>query len=475
LQQERNLKVSSYKLLIDGQLVDGAATIEVINPAEGKVLATAPRADEAQLNLAVAAAKRAFPAWAALKPEEREAKLNQLADAIEAQADDFARLLTQEQGKPIGEAQAEVMGATFGLRAFAAMRAEPKELQLTETARVIEVRRPLGVCAGIVPWNFPVLLMVMKVGPCLALGNTMVLKPAPTTPLTTLKFGELAAGILPAGVLNIIVDENDLGSVLTAHPDVAKVSFTGSTATGKKVMQSVASDLKRLTLELGGNDAAIVLDDADIKQVAPVLFASAMTNSGQICLATKRVYAHSSHYDELCDELAILAKAAVMGDGTEQGVTMGPLQNKMQYEKVKGFLLNAKEEGTVIAGGEVGEGDGYFIQPTIVRDIPDSARLVREEQFGPVLPILKYDDVADAVARANDSEYGLGGTVWTSNIERGIEVANQVDSGTIWINKFLDLPFDVPFRGAKQSGMGGENGEEAVAAYTQAKIINVAL
>ena len=467
--------MSSYKLLIDGQLVDGAATLDVINPADGKVMATAPRADVAQLNQAVAAAKKAFPAWAALKPEEREAKLNLLADGIEAQADEFARLLTQEQGKPLPEAQSEVMGAVFGLRTFGAMRAEPKELQTTDTARIIEVRKPLGVVAGIVPWNFPVLLMVMKVGPCLAFGNTMVLKPAPTTPLTTLKFGEIAAGILPAGVLNIIVDENDLGSVLTAHPDVAKVSFTGSTATGKKVMQSVASDLKRLTLELGGNDAAIVLDDADIKQVAPVLFASAMTNSGQICLATKRVYAHSSHYDELCDALAILANAAVVGDGTEQGVTMGPLQNKMQYEKVKGFLLNAKEEGTVIAGGEAREGDGYFIQPTIVRDIPDSARLVREEQFGPVLPILKYDDVADAVARANDSEYGLGGTVWTSNIERGIAVASQVDSGTIWVNKFLDLPFDVPFRGSKHSGMGGENGEEAVAAYTQAKIINVAL
>jgi acyl-CoA reductase-like NAD-dependent aldehyde dehydrogenase len=208
--------MSSYKLLIDGQLVDGAATLDVINPAEGKVLATCARADVAQLNQAVAAAKKAFPAWSALAPEAREAKLNQLADALEAQADSFARLLTQEQ---------------------------------TDTVRVIEVRKPLGVVAGIVPWNFPVLLMVMKVGPGLALGNTMVLKPAPTTPLTTLKFGEIAAAILPPGVLNIIVDDNDLGSTLTAHPDIAKVSFTGSTATGKKVMQSVASDLKRLTLE----------------------------------------------------------------------------------------------------------------------------------------------------------------------------------------------------------------------------------
>jgi acyl-CoA reductase-like NAD-dependent aldehyde dehydrogenase len=467
--------MSSYKMLIDGKLVDGASTLDVVNPAEGKVFATCARADEAQLNQAVAAAKAAFPAWAATSADDREALINKLADAVEAEADTFARLLTQEQGKPLPEAQAEVMGAVFGLRAFAAMRTETKELQKTDIVRILEVRKPLGVVAGIVPWNFPVLLMVMKVGPCLAFGNTMVLKPAPTTPLTTLKFGELAAGILPAGVLNVIIDNNELGGLLTSHPDVAKVSFTGSTATGKKVMQSVSSDLKRLTLELGGNDAAIVLDDVDVKAVAPVIYASAMSNAGQICLATKRVYAHSSQYDELCDELAILAKAAVVGDGSHQGVTVGPLQNRMQYEKVKGFLANAKAEGTIIAGGEAPEGEGFFIQPTIVRDIPDTAMLVREEQFGPVLPIMKYDDVADAIARANDSDYGLGGTVWTSNIERGIEVANQVDSGTIWVNKFLDLPFDVPFRGAKQSGMGGENGEEAVNAYTQAKIINVAL
>ncbi len=467
--------MSDYKLLIDGKLIDGASTLDVVNPADGTVFATCARADEAQLNQAVAAAKAAFPAWSKTSFEEREALLNKIADAIDADADAFARLLTQEQGKPLGEAQAEVMGAAYGLRAFGAMRAETKELQKTDVARILEVRKPLGVVAGIVPWNFPVLLMVMKVGPCLIFGNTMVLKPAPTTPLTTLKFAEIASKILPAGVINVIVDNNELGGFLTAHPDIAKVSFTGSTATGKKVMQSVSSDLKRLTLELGGNDAAIVLDDVDVKQVAPAIYASAMSNAGQICLATKRVYAHSSQYDELCNELAALANDAVMGEGTEQGVTVGPLQNKMQYEKVKGFLADAHADGTVIAGGAAREGGGYFIQPTIVRDIPDSSRLVREEQFGPVLPILKYDDVSDAIARANDSDYGLGGTVWTSNIERGIEVANQVDSGTIWVNKFLDLPFDVPFRGAKQSGLGGENGEEALNAYTQAKIINVAL
>lgn len=467
--------MSTFKLLIDGKLVDGASGLEVVNPATGKVLETAPKADEAQLDQAVAAAKKAFPRWSALSFEERQARLNALADALEARTDEFARLLTQEQGKPLPEATAEISGAVFGLRAFGAMRTETVVLRETESERIVELRKPLGVVAAIVPWNFPLMLLVMKMGPGLITGNTIVAKPAPSTPLTTLKFGELAAQILPPGVLNIIVCSNDLGAVLTTHPDVAKVSLTGSTATGKKVMASVSSSLKRLTLELGGNDAAIVLDDADVKKVAPHIFASAMTNAGQICTATKRVYAHSSLYERLCDELAKIAREAVVGDGLEQGVTIGPIQNKLQFEKVRAFIEDAKAKGKVIAGGEVSDEGGYFISPTIVKDIPETARLVREEQFGPVLPVLKYDDVADAIARANDTEYGLAGSVWTSNVERGFEVATQIDSGTVWVNKFLEVPFDVPFRGAKQSGLGGENGEEAMQSYTQAKIINVAL
>ena len=297
----------TYKMLINGELVDGAATLDVVNPATGAVFETCPRADEAQLNEAVAAAKTAFPAWSALTYAQRAEKLEALAAALEPRADEIARLLTQEQGKPLAAATAEVVGAIYGLRAFAAMRTETKTLRETDDARIVEMRTPLGVVGAIMPWNFPVLLMVMKVGPALITGNTMVAKPAPTTPLTTLLFAEVAAPILPPGVLNVIVDNNDLGALMTKHPDIAKVSFTGSTATGKKVMESVSSTLKRLTLELGGNDAAIVLDDVDVKAVAPKIFDAAMANSGQICLATKRVYAHKSIYDQLCDELARLA------------------------------------------------------------------------------------------------------------------------------------------------------------------------
>jgi acyl-CoA reductase-like NAD-dependent aldehyde dehydrogenase len=284
--------------------------------------------------------------------------------------------------------------------------------------RVETHRRPLGVVGAILPWNYPLLLISLKAPAALVAGNTMVLKTAPTTPLATLRFAELIADVLPAGVFNVIADSNDLGDAMTKHPDIRKISFTGSTATGKKVMSSVAETLKRITLELGGNDAAIVLDDVDPKKTAAGVFAGAFENSGQVCLAIKRAYVHESVYDQVCDELASLAKNVVVDDGLKQGTKLGPLQNKMQYEKVKGFLEDAKKNGNVIAGGDALDRPGYFIAPTIVRDIQEGSRLVDEEQFGPVLPVIKYSDTADAVRRANATTYGLGGSIWSSNPER---------------------------------------------------------
>ena len=464
---------TGYRLLIGGQRVPGASTFDVINPATEQVLANCPRADLAQLNAAVAAAKAAFPAWSAKSFEERRKLVVKIADALEARTPEFARLLTQEQGKPLDHAMGELMGSVEMIRTFARMELPVKVLRETATDRIVQMRTPLGVVAAITPWNFPLILLMIKVAPALLAGNTVVSKPAPTTPLTTLLFAELCAEILPAGVFNVITDQNDLGSALTSHPDVAKVAFTGSTATGKKVAASVANTLKRLTLELGGNDAAIVLDDVNVKDVAPKIFFGAMVNTGQVCLAIKRVYAHESIYEELCTELAKLAEAAVVGNGLDAGTQFGPLQNKTQYEKVKGFLADAKERGRIIAGGTVPDGPGYYIKPTIVRDIPDDARLVREEQFGPVLPILKYSDIDDAIARANGTEYGLGGTVWSSNPERAYKVAVQMDTGTVWVNKHLDLPADIPFSGAKHSGLGTEMGQDGFEEFTQAKVVNV--
>ncbi|MFW2851956.1 aldehyde dehydrogenase family protein [Sphingomonas sp. TX0543] len=461
-----------YRMVVDGTLISGSGTFDVTNPATGEPFAKCPRADSAILDDAVAAAKRAFPAWAARSIEDRAALVGKLADALEARAGEFASLLTAEQGKPIDQAMNEIMGSVFTLRAFTAMRIEPRELPGHPGQTVIEHRTPLGVVAAITPWNFPVILVMNKAGPALVTGNTMVIKPAPTTPLTTLLFGELCADILPPGVVNVICDQNDLGAQLSGHPDVAKVAFTGSTATGKKVMASASEGVKRVTLELGGNDAAIVLDDVDPRAVAKKVYGGAMTNAGQICVAIKRAYVPSSMYDEFCDELAKLAKAAVVDDGSKQGTTIGPIQNRMQFEKVRALLADAKGRGTVLAGGEPLDRPGYFIPPTIVRDLDDDAPLVREEQFGPVLPVLKYDDIDDVVARANDSEYGLGGTIWGKDVARATEIAKRIDTGTVWVNQYLAIDANIPFRGTKQSGLGGELGEAGLHEYTQAHIIN---
>jgi acyl-CoA reductase-like NAD-dependent aldehyde dehydrogenase len=463
-----------FRLLIDGKLVEGAGTLDVINPATERTLTAAPRADRAQLDQAVAAAKAAATAWSAMPLRRRAALLVKLAEALEARQDEFARLLTQEQGKPLPHAIDEIARSVAIIRYFAALDMPPELLKEDATRQVVRHRRPLGVVAAITPWNLPALLLVIQAAPALLAGNTVVAKPAPTTPLTALKFGELCARILPPGVFNVIVDRNDLGDALTSHPDVAKVAFTGSTATGKRVMASAAGTLKRLTLELGGNDAAIVLDDADPKEVAPKIYAAATFLSGQACIAIKRVYVHDSIYDAVCDELARLARATVVGDGLEEGTQMGPIQNEAQFERVKGFLDDARRNGTVIAGGGVLDRAGYFVQPTIVRDIPDDARLVREEQFGPVLPVLRFGDVEDAIARANDTDFGLGGSVWSADTERAVRVATQINAGTVWVNKHLDVGVDTPFAGAKQSGIGVEMGQEGLEQFTQATIINVA-
>lgn len=464
----------AFKLLIGGALVDGDTTMDVVNPATEDVITKAPRASEAQLNEAVAAAKSAFPGWAATSIEQRRTVINSIANAIEAEAEDFARLLTQEQGKPLQDATGEVLGTVAFMRYFATLEMPVKVLDDNEGRRVEAHRKPLGVIGAIVPWNFPMILMAFKLPPALLAGNTVVLKPAPTTPLTTLKLAGLLKDLVPAGVVNVITDANDLGAPLTAHPDIRKVSFTGSTATGAKVMAGAASLLKRVTLELGGNDAGIVLDDVNPKEAAPQLFQSAFQNSGQVCIAMKRLYVHESIYDEMCAELAQLAEDAIIGDGLEQGTQLGPLQNKMQYDKVKDLIEDARGTGNIIAGGTTPDQKGYFIRPTIVRDIEDGTRLVDEEQFGPVLPVIKYSDADDAVERANASPYGLGGSIWSKDADRAYALADKMDAGTVWVNKHAELDPMIPFGGSKMSGVGAELGADGLEEFTQLKIINMA-
>jgi acyl-CoA reductase-like NAD-dependent aldehyde dehydrogenase len=462
------------KLLINGQLVDGVDTIEVINPATGKPFASAPRADKAMAEHAISAAKRAFTAWAALSNAARSQKVTEFTDAIEAQAADFSRLLTQEVGKPKAQADIELREVIGALRFFASQDLTSKVIRDTGDELIVEQRYPQGVVAAITPWNFPLALLIYKVGAALMAGNSVIAKPAPTTPLTTLLLGEVASKIFPAGVFQTLVDQNDLGPLLTSHPDIAHVSFTGSTATGKRVLGSTADTLKRFTLELGGNDAAIVLDDVDVEEMAPSIFRAAFVNAGQVCFATKRIYAPRNMVDKLASALGKLATEAKVGDGLEEGTTIGPIQNKVQFEKVLGFIQSAVDEGgEFVAGGEVIEGGGYFVRPTIVKGLSQNARLVREEQFGPIVPIVAYDSIEEAIEFANDSEYGLGGIVWTGNVERGIEVAEKIQTGTIWVNRHMSLPFDVSFGGAKESGIGVQNGIEGIEDFTQRRVLNV--
>ena len=465
--------MKDYKLLIDGELVAGDGEIDVINPADETVYSPCPVASPAQLDRAMAAARSAYGDWSRTPIEERRALLLRVADVIAKNVDSVALVLTGEQGKPLEQAKLEVSFAEMFCRAIADMDLSGHVLHEDESQRVELKRLSIGVVAAITPWNYPFLIAVYKLTPALLAGNTLVIKPAPTTPLTTLMLGELVKDILPPGVFNVITDDNDLGPLLTTHPEVDKISFTGSTVTGKAIMQSAAKSLKRVTLELGGNDAAIVLDDVDPKQVAPGIFGAAFLNSGQVCIALKRLYVHEDIYDELCDAIAMLAKQAVVGNGMNPDSQYGPVQNKTQFEKVCNFIKEAKKDGTVISGGDVPSEAGYMVPLTVVRDIEDGSSVVDEEPFGPVLPIIRYRNLDDVIESANNSPYGLGGSVWSSDLGRAQEVAGRIDSGTVWINQHCAFGPNIPMPTAKDSGIGIEWGQLGLEEFTQLKVINI--
>ncbi|MFJ9562815.1 aldehyde dehydrogenase family protein [Streptomyces fuscichromogenes] len=464
--------MNDFHLVIDGAAVPGDLSMPVINPATGKEIYDSPRASRAQLDAAVSAAHTAFPGWAALPIDERRTYLRAVADVVEANSATLAHLVTEEQGKPLAEARREVGGMVAFFRYGAGL--ELPERTITDPqGRLAEVRRlPLGPVAAVIPWNFPLLTIAFKIPSALLAGNTVVIKPAPTTPLSTLRFAELVAPVLPKGVLNVIVDDNDLGDALVGHPLIRKVTFTGSTATGRRVMANAAETLKRLTLELGGNDCAIVLDDVDPKEVAQAVYRSAFQNNGQVCLAIKRLYVHDAVHDEVCAELARLADAAVVGNGLDEGTDLGPVQNAAQFAKLRALLDDAREHGEIIAGGRVLESPGYFLRPTIVRDIREGCALVDEEQFGPILPVIRYSDVDEVLRRANATDFGLGASVWSGDTARAKDVARRVEAGTVWINKHADIAPHIPFGGMKSSGIGLEFAQEGLAEFTQVQVIS---
>lgn len=463
-----------YYLTIAGKLVTSADTFEVFNPATGEVLAHAPAASAAQLDEAIAAAKTAFNSWSQLSYDQRQTYLEAYADALQSHRDELARLLTMEQGKPLKTmSEPEVDQAISYIRQIAARRI-PIEIVEENEHHIVELHHtPLGVVGAITPWNFPVLLALWKVAPALITGNTMVMKPSPFTPLTSLRFGQIAQSVLPPGVLSVISGRNELGPQMSAHPDLAKISFTGSTETGKHIVRSAAGTMKRLTLEMGGNDAAIVLPDADWQSIIPQLYWGAVGNSGQWCVGIKRLYIHRSFHKDFIDAFVAYAKLQKLGNGLDPEVTVGPVQNKLHFDKVKTFLDDIKANGQTIAlGGEIDPSrPGYFIPVTIVDNPPESAKIVQEEQFGPIVPIIVYDDVEDVIARANDSVFGLGGSVWGRDTKAAVAVANRLETGMVWVNEIHTQGVDIPFGGHKQSGLGTEQGHEGRMLFTNPKTV----
>ena len=466
---------NDFSLLIDGQLEAAERRLDVINPATGEVFANCPAAGPAELDRAVAAARRAFKEFRRTSYAERAALVGRLADALRANQDELAKLLTQEQGKPIGQSVAEIDRGAAQSEGMVGIEI-PVESLIEDEQRSIELHyRPLGVVGIITPWNAPVNLALGPLVSALYTGNTVVLKPSPYTPLTTLKLGELLRDIVPAGVVNVLAGGDELGQAMTEHADIDKISFTGSVATGKKVLATAAGTLKRVTLELGGNDPAIVLPDADPKAIAKKIFFASFVNSGQVCMAIKRIYVHESLYDDLCAALVEEARAAKVGNGLDPDTQLGPLQNKMQYDKVVRLIQETKDSGaTFLAGGEVPDTPGYFIPPTLVTDVEETSRIVTDEQFGPVVPILKYRDLDDALARANNTRFGLSGSVWTSDPEKGRQIAAQLEVGTAWVNQHRATSAFVPFGGAKESGYGRQYSLLGLKSYMEPEVISVA-
>ncbi|EAA59781.1 hypothetical protein AN3573.2 [Aspergillus nidulans FGSC A4] len=424
----------NYQNTINGVQTSTAEKRHGINPATGEPNPDVPVATAEDVDKAVAAAEEAFKTWSEVPFVERQKALLAFADAIEKHAEDFSKLLVQEQGKPDS--------------------AEKK---------IVVRHTPIGVAAGIIPWNFPLALAVIKLAPALLTGNVIIIKPSPFTPYCGLKLAELAQQFFPPGVVQALSGDDRLGPWLTAHPGIGKISFTGSSATGKKVMESASKTLKRVTLELcrGGKDAAIVCKNVDVKSVAPQVVSKGFLNSGQICLAVKRIYVHESIYEEFRDAAVAYAKTVQVGPGTQEGVFMGPLQNSMQYEKVKGFFADLTKEQLSLThtdGKAFDDKPGYFIKPTIIDRPAEDSRIATEEQFGPIVPLLTWNDESEVIARANNTRMGLGASVWSSDLDEAARIAAKLQAGSVWVNTHFESDPRAPFGGHKESGIGTENG-----------------
>ncbi|WP_422059654.1 aldehyde dehydrogenase family protein [Sphingopyxis sp.] len=468
-------RAAALQLTIAGRGVDGkGAALDIVDPSTGAVFAQAPCCSVEQLDEAVTAARAGARLWAAVPFGERKAKVAAIAPLILAHAETFMDLLGQEQGKPRWLAEGEVRGAA----AWAAAAADfvlPEESMEDGRGGIVTIQRvPVGIVAGIIPWNYPLLTAIMKIVPALTAGNALLLKPAPTTPFSALYLGELLRGHFPPGVLNILSGGDALGPMLVEHEGIDKISFTGSTAVGKKIMRAAADRLKRVTLELGGNDPAIILADADIAAAAEQIFWGAFRNSGQVCVATKRVYAHADIFDGLFAALTKLAREIPMGSWTDPEARLGPIQNKAQFDRVKALADGARAAGlTLVEGAAGGNANGYFFPVTLVEDPPEQAPVVQEEAFGPILPVMRFTDVEDVIARANGTRFGLGASVWSRDVEAARKIAARLESGTVWVNQAGGGGPTQPLAGHKESGIGVENGSIGMLDYMLVRVTTV--
>jgi acyl-CoA reductase-like NAD-dependent aldehyde dehydrogenase len=458
-----------YALIIDGKPRRTASYQDVKNPSTFEVVGRMPLGTPQDLDDAVAAAERAFRTWSVTPDAERQAACHAVAKKIEAHAEELARLITAEQGKQLNGlgSRFEVGGAVAWAHATADLQIPVEVIQDGPEGRIELHRKPIGVVGSITPWNWPMLIGSWHIIPAIRTGNTVVIKPSPYTPLSTIRMVELMNEVLPPGVVNCVTGSDSLGAAMSAHPGIAKMVFTGSSATGRKIMASAAPTLKRLTLELGGNDAGVVLADADPEAIAPGLFWGAFINGGQTCAALKRLYVHDSIYDAVCNALVAFAKTVPMGDGLDETAQLGPIQNQMQFDKVSRFVEEAKKAGgRVLCGGAPLGGKGYFYPITFVADVREGTPLVDEEQFGPALPIIRYTEVEDAMRRANADPLGLGGSVWGSDTSRAKQLAQRLECGITWVNRHGGIQPNTPFGGVKQSGIGVEFNVDGLKEYT---------
>ncbi len=470
--------MSHYALTIGGKAVTTARTFDVLNPADETVVAACPEGTPALVDEAVSSARRALSSWAALPDSERVSKLRAIADVIEKHHAELSELVTREQGKTQSGpgANLEVGGAAAWTRATASLSIAEETIQDDKSGKIVLRRKPVGVVASITPWNWPLMIAVWHVMPAIRVGCTVVIKPSPFTPLSTLRLVDLMNQVLPPGVINSVTGGVEVGNHLTNHPGIDKIVFTGSIATGKKVMGSAAQHLKRVTLELGGNDAGIILPGTNIEPLLEKLFWGCFINAGQTCAALKRLYVHQDQYDEIVKKFSEYVAKIPVGNGLDPQNLIGPVSNKMQLDKVAAYVDDARARGaTIVTGGVRPKSPGFFYPLTVIANAADDMRVVKEEQFGPVIPIVKYKTVDEAIGRANALDVGLGGSVWGNDPQEAARLANRLECGTAWVNQHGTLHPMAPFGGVKCSGIGVEFNIDGLKEYTTVQVINVAL